>query len=69
LPASNLKVALTTTEGSTGKKPHQAFLTLREVDTGLEESFAFSVKESGKGKVDLVWRKRLNSPVHVFRIY
>ncbi|KAF2161697.1 hypothetical protein M409DRAFT_27756 [Zasmidium cellare ATCC 36951] len=54
LPASStLKVILTAQEGKTGKKPHQAFLTLQEVDSGLEESFAFSVKDNGKAKVDV----------------
>ncbi|CAK4028062.1 Dolichyl-diphosphooligosaccharide--glycosyltransferase subunit 2 [Lecanosticta acicola] len=54
LPASSiLKVILTAQEGQTPKRPHQAFLTLQETDTGLEESFAFSVKDNGKGKVDV----------------
>jgi oligosaccharyltransferase complex subunit delta (ribophorin II) len=53
-PTSSLKLVLTTTEDKTGKKPHQAFLTLKEVDSGLEESFPLSVKENGKGKLDLV---------------
>lgn len=49
-----LKIVLTTTEGKTGKKPHQAFLTLHDPATGLEESFSFSIKDSGKGKVEVV---------------
>lgn len=49
-----LKIILTTTEGKTGKKPHQAFLTLHDPATGLEESFPFSIKDSGKGKVEVV---------------
>lgn len=52
--ADTLKIVLTTTEGKSSKKPHQAFLTLNEPATGLEESFAFSIKENGKGKVELV---------------
>jgi len=48
-----LKLLLTTVEGSTAKRPHQAFLTLTDPTTGLEESFVFNVKDSGKGKVDL----------------
>jgi hypothetical protein len=52
-----LKIVLTTTEGKTGKKPHQAFLTLHDPTTGLEESFPFSIKESGKGKVEVVSEK------------
>jgi oligosaccharyltransferase complex subunit delta (ribophorin II) len=53
-PADTLKVLLTTTEGKTAKRPHQAFLTLHEPKTGLEESFVFTVKESGKARVELV---------------
>jgi oligosaccharyltransferase complex subunit delta (ribophorin II) len=52
--SDSLKIVLTTTEGKTGKKPHQAFLTLHEPSTGLEESFPFSLKDNGKGKVELV---------------
>jgi oligosaccharyltransferase complex subunit delta (ribophorin II) len=49
-----LKLLLTTTDGKTAKRPHQAFLTLTDPTTGLEESFVLNMKESGKGKVDLV---------------
>jgi oligosaccharyltransferase complex subunit delta (ribophorin II) len=49
-----LKLLLTTVDGKKAKRPHQAFLTLTEATTGLEESFILSVKESGKGKLDLV---------------
>ncbi|EKG15412.1 Ribophorin II [Macrophomina phaseolina MS6] len=48
-----LKLILTTVEGKKPKRPHQAFLTLTEPATGLEDSFALSVKDSGKGKVEL----------------
>ena len=49
-----LKLILNTVEGKTAKRAHQTFLTLTDPVTGLEESFVFSVKESGKAKVDLV---------------
>lgn len=49
-----LKIILTTVDGGAGKKPHQAFLTLREPAKGLEESFPLSVRETGKGKLELV---------------
>ncbi|CAD0091995.1 unnamed protein product [Aureobasidium vineae] len=52
-PTDTLKLLLTTTEDKTAKRPHQAFLTLHEPKTGLEESFVFSVKESGKARVEL----------------
>ncbi|KAH7126839.1 Oligosaccharyltransferase subunit Ribophorin II-domain-containing protein [Dendryphion nanum] len=51
--SDSLKLILTTTDGKTAKRPHQAFLTLTDPTTGVEESFIFNVKESGKGKVDL----------------
>jgi len=53
-PVDTLKLLLTTTEDKTAKRPHQAFLTLHEPKTGLEESFVFTVKESGKARVELV---------------
>jgi len=49
-----LKIILTTTDGGSPKRAHQAFLTLHESKTGLEESYPFSLKENGKGKVELV---------------
>jgi oligosaccharyltransferase complex subunit delta (ribophorin II) len=49
-----LKLLLTTVDGKSAKRPHQAFLTLTDPTTGLEESFVLNVKESGKAKVDLV---------------
>lgn len=49
-----LKIVLTATEDRAAKRPHQAFLLVRDQDTGLEATFPFSVKESGKGKVDFV---------------
>jgi len=48
-----LKIILTATENGKPRRPHQAFLLLRDQDTGLETSMALSVKETGKGKVDL----------------
>jgi oligosaccharyltransferase complex subunit delta (ribophorin II) len=52
--SDSLKVVLTAQDGKTAKRPHQAFLLLRETDTGLDISYPFSVKESGKAKVELV---------------
>lgn len=59
--AASLKLILTAQEGKSGKRPHQAFLTLHQESTGLEESFAFSVKDNGKAKVDIV-----SSPYHAW---
>lgn len=49
-----LKLLLTATEGKKAKRPHQAFLLLREPKSDLDTSFPLSVKNSGKGKVELV---------------
>lgn len=49
-----LKIILSATNDGKGAKPNQAFLLVRDQDTGLEITFPFSVKESGKGKVDFV---------------
>ncbi|CAI6335614.1 unnamed protein product [Periconia digitata] len=51
--SDSLKLLLTTTDGKKAKRPHQAFLTLTDPTSGLEESFVLDVKESGKAKVDL----------------
>jgi oligosaccharyltransferase complex subunit delta (ribophorin II) len=53
-PGDSLKIVLTATEDGKGKRPHQAFLLLRDPDTGLEATFPFSVKDTGKSKVDFV---------------
>ncbi|KLJ08600.1 hypothetical protein EMPG_15966 [Blastomyces silverae] len=48
-----LKLSLTTREGSATKRPHQAFLLLKELDSGLDLSYPLAVKESGKAKIEL----------------
>lgn len=50
----SLKLDLTTVDGKTAKRPHQAFLALTDPVSGLEEFFVLTVKDSGKGKVSLV---------------
>ena len=49
-----LKVSLTAKEGGKGKRPHQAFLLVKETETGLEAPFPLTVKDSGKGVVEIV---------------
>lgn len=56
--SDKLKVSLTTKDGSSAKRPHQAFLIIKE-STGLEAPFALSVKGSGKGSVEIVRANRL----------
>ncbi|MCJ1471758.1 hypothetical protein MMC13_000398 [Lambiella insularis] len=51
--SDTLKIILTTQDEKSPKRPHQAFLNLKDSISGLETSFAFAVKESGKGKVEL----------------
>jgi oligosaccharyltransferase complex subunit delta (ribophorin II) len=54
-----MKIVLTVQEGKTAKRPHQAFLLLKDADTGLDISYPFGVKENGKAKVELV------GPIHL----
>lgn len=51
--SDSLKVVLAIQDGHTAKRPHQAFLLLKDVDTGLDISFPMSVRENGKAKVEL----------------
>ena len=53
-PTDSLKIVLTTQEGKSAKRPHQAFLLLKDSSSNLDVSYPLSVKESGKAKVDLV---------------
>ncbi|OJD10614.1 hypothetical protein AJ78_08425 [Emergomyces pasteurianus Ep9510] len=48
-----LKLSLTTREGRSAKRPHQAFLLLKDLDSGLDISYPLSRKESGKAAVEL----------------
>lgn len=50
-----LRVALTVQEGSSAKRPHQAFLLLSDAQSGLDISYPFTVKDSGKARVELVF--------------
>ena len=65
--SETLKIVLTTQEGKTAKRPHQAFLLLKDQSTGLDVSYPFTVKDSGKAKVDIVGR-RPHTPLVSFRI-
>ncbi|KAF1975505.1 hypothetical protein BU23DRAFT_458308 [Bimuria novae-zelandiae CBS 107.79] len=51
--ADTLKLQLTTVDGKKAARPHQAFLTLTDPTTGVEESFIFNINDSGKGSVNL----------------
>ncbi|KAI1802905.1 Oligosaccharyltransferase subunit Ribophorin II-domain-containing protein [Daldinia bambusicola] len=51
--SDSLKVLLTAKEDGKGKRPHQAFLVLREPASGLEAPFPLTVKENGKATVEI----------------
>ncbi|GAM38408.1 oligosaccharyltransferase subunit [Talaromyces pinophilus] len=51
--SDSLKLLLTTQEDRSAKRPHQAFLLLKDSTTGLDVSYPFSVKNDGKSKVEL----------------
>lgn len=48
-----LTISLTAKDSGKAKRPHQAFLLLKD-ESGLEAPFPLSVKDSGKAKVQLV---------------
>lgn len=52
--SDTLKILLTTKEDNKAKRPHQAFLLVKDPKSKLDTSFAFQVKENGKGKIELV---------------
>ncbi|KAI0390203.1 Oligosaccharyltransferase subunit Ribophorin II-domain-containing protein [Xylariaceae sp. FL0594] len=49
----SIKVLLVAKEGGKGKRPHQAFVVLQEVESGLEAPYPLTVKENGKAVVDI----------------
>ena len=60
--SDTLKILLTTNEGKKASRPHQAFLLLREPKSNLDTSFPLSIKDSGKGKLELVCNSRWKLP-------
>jgi oligosaccharyltransferase complex subunit delta (ribophorin II) len=52
--ADTLRVTLTAQEDSSPKRPDQAFLLLKDAQTGLDISYPFNVKDNGKSRVELV---------------
>lgn len=52
--SDTLKILLTTKEDNKAKRPHQAFLLVKDPKSSLDTSFVFQVKENGKGKIELV---------------
>lgn len=62
--SDTLKLSLTTQEGSTAKRPHQAFLLLQDPTTKLDISYPFNVKDSGKAKLELVRNQPSSPPIY-----
>ena len=52
--SDTLKILVTIKEDKKPKRPHQAFLRLEHRASHLDNSYPFAVKESGKGKVEIV---------------
>ncbi|PSR94178.1 hypothetical protein BD289DRAFT_494833 [Coniella lustricola] len=48
-----LTITLTAKDNGKAKRPHQAFLLLQDQSTGLEAPFPLSVRDNGKGKVQI----------------
>ncbi|KAK0731187.1 Dolichyl-diphosphooligosaccharide--protein glycosyltransferase subunit Swp1 [Lasiosphaeris hirsuta] len=48
-----LKVTFTAKDNGKGKRPHQAFVILKEQDSGLEAPFPLTLKENGKAVVQI----------------
>ncbi|KAL7620379.1 hypothetical protein AAE478_009374 [Parahypoxylon ruwenzoriense] len=51
--SDSLKIFLTAKEDGKGKRPHQAFLILREPTLGLEAPFPLIVKDNGMATVEI----------------
>ncbi|KAM7206950.1 Dolichyl-diphosphooligosaccharide--protein glycosyltransferase subunit 2 [Rhypophila sp. PSN 637] len=48
-----LKIILTAKDSGKGKRPHQAFVILRDQESGLEAPFPMTVKDNGKAVVNI----------------
>ncbi|KAK3498350.1 hypothetical protein B0T13DRAFT_259964 [Neurospora crassa] len=48
-----VKIILTAKEDGKAKRPHQAFVTIQEQETGLEAPFPLTVKDTGKAVVQI----------------
>ena len=64
-PSDTLKILLTAKEDRKAKRPHQASLLVKDPETGLETSYALSVKDNGKGKVELVSSSHCDPSYHI----
>ncbi|KAL1879950.1 hypothetical protein VTK73DRAFT_6530 [Phialemonium thermophilum] len=62
--ADTIKIGLTAKDNGKAKRPHQAFLILKETESGLEAPFPLSVKENGQGTVQI---SQKDLPVQLLR--
>ncbi|OIW26026.1 hypothetical protein CONLIGDRAFT_672930 [Coniochaeta ligniaria NRRL 30616] len=46
--SDTIKITLTAKDNGSGKRPHQAFVVLKDVDSGLEAPFPLTTKDTGK---------------------
>ncbi|KAB5549999.1 Dolichyl-diphosphooligosaccharide--protein glycosyltransferase subunit Swp1 [Coniochaeta sp. 2T2.1] len=46
--ADTIKISVTAKDNGKGKRPHQAFVVLKDVDSGLEAPFPLTTKDTGK---------------------
>lgn len=49
-----LTVSLTAKDNGKAKRPHQAFVLLKDQETGLEAPFPLTIRDTGKGNVKIV---------------
>lgn len=49
-----IKIILTAKDNGNAKRPHQAFLVLKDEDSGLEAPFPLTVKDTGKAVGQIV---------------
>lgn len=61
-----LTISLTAKDSGKGKRPHQAFVLLKEEDTGLEAPFPLSIRDTGKGNVKIVRSRIRGSYISAF---
>jgi oligosaccharyltransferase complex subunit delta (ribophorin II) len=52
--ADTAKISLVAKDNGKGKRPHQAFVILKEEDSGLEAPFPLTVREDGRASVQIV---------------
>jgi oligosaccharyltransferase complex subunit delta (ribophorin II) len=49
-----IKITFTAKDNGKGKRPHQAFVVLKDVDSGLEAPFPLTTKDTGKAVGQIV---------------